>query len=552
MLDTVGNTSGQNLPTERTPLLNPPVRERECNENGNPRNDTHSKTPFREEAPFSRRIIILGSIWIGCFLNAIDSTIVASLAGPISNDFSSFKLLSWLATAFMIGQTALTPLSGRLTDIFGRRAGLVFSNVAFGVGTLICGLATNVWMMILGRAIAGMGGGGLNSISTFIATDLIPLRQRGLWQGASNLLWGVGAGLGGFYGGWIHDTLGWRWAFLIQVPLIFISMVLVMLTVPAIQSDPTDKPKLKRIDFLGSSILITILVLFLLGLAMGGNLLPWSHPIVFTSIACALALLPLFVYVETRVASEPIISIPLLLNRTVASACLTNMFDTMVEYVLHFYGPIFFQTRGFSATQSGTILIPQAIGVAFGSLITGYTMRVMGRYWWLNITLETVKLGSAAVLLFCSSRAGPIWPIYVAYFVAGYCYAGMLTTALVALVAAVDHKDQALVTSASYTFRFMGSALGVSLSSSIFHNVLSSELWHRFHGRPDAKTIIDALRSKMENIQKLPEKWIADALDSYMSAVTGVWAVVVVISVLGLVTCMFMREHQLHSTLRDK
>lgn len=329
-------------------------------------------------------------------------------------------------------------------------------------------------------------------------------------------------------------------------------MVLVILTVPTYHTNPSGKSRLRRIDFLGSFVLILILVLFLLGLAFGGNLFPWSHPVVIASIACALALLPLFIYIETRIASEPIISIPLLLDFTVASACLTNMFDTMVEYVLHFYGPIFFQIRGLSATQSGMILIPQAAGVAFGSIITGYLMRAMGRYWWLNVILETVKLGSAFVLVFVSSRTGPLWPIYVAYFVAGYCYAGMLTTALVALVSAVDHKDQALVTSASYTFRFMGSALGVSLSSAIFQNVLSSELWHRFKGRPDDKAIIDAVRSKMENIHNLPEKWISDALDSYMSATSGVWAGVVVISVVALATCMFMREHVLHSTLSRK
>lgn len=329
-------------------------------------------------------------------------------------------------------------------------------------------------------------------------------------------------------------------------------MVLVILTVPVIRNDVADKPKLKRVDFLGSFVLIVILVLFLLGLALGGNLFPWSHPIVVSSIVLAFALLPVFVYVEVRIASEPIIPIPLLLNRTIACACVTNMLDTMVEYVLHFYGPIFFQVLGFSATRSGTILIPQAIGVAFGSIMTGYTMRLTGRYWWLNIVLETIKLGAAVVLVLVSSRTGPLWPIYFAYFVAGYCYAGMLTTALVALVSAVDHKDQALATSASYTFRYMGSALGIGLSSAAFQNILDHELWRRFEGRPDAQDIIEAVRSKMESIWNLPEKWIEDALDSYMCSLTGLWGVVVVISVLSLITSMLMREHELPSTLRRK
>ena len=140
----------------------------------------------------------------------LDTTIVATLTGSISSDFSSLSLLSWLATGYLIANAACQPLSGKLTDIFGRRAGLIFSNVFFGTGCLISGLSQSEWVVIAGRVIAGMGGGGLNAISVFVSTDLVPLRRRGVWQGYGNIIFGLGMGLGGTLGGWLNDWIGWR------------------------------------------------------------------------------------------------------------------------------------------------------------------------------------------------------------------------------------------------------------------------------------------------------------------------------------------------------
>lgn len=170
----------------------------------------------KEEPGTGELLLVMGSIWFGTFLAALDSTITATLSAPISASFNSLSLLSWLASAYFIANAALQPLSGRLTDILSRRTGLIFSNVFFAAGNLICGLATSEGVMIFGRVIAGMGGGGLTAISTFVGSDLVPLRRRGVWQGFGNICFGVGAGLGGIFGGWINDTWGWRKAFLIQ------------------------------------------------------------------------------------------------------------------------------------------------------------------------------------------------------------------------------------------------------------------------------------------------------------------------------------------------
>jgi MFS family permease len=174
----------------------------------------HNPQPTTEGEAFRyswRLVVIFISMWVGVFLAALDSTIIATLSAPISISFNSLSLLSWLASGYLIATAACQPLSGRLTDIYGRRAGALVSNVLFAAGTLLCGLSTNIWMMIAGRVISGLGGGGLTAISTFVSSDLVPLRNRGFIQGAGFVFYSTGAALGGLFGGWVNDTWNWRW-----------------------------------------------------------------------------------------------------------------------------------------------------------------------------------------------------------------------------------------------------------------------------------------------------------------------------------------------------
>lgn len=317
--------------------------------------------PIAEEPTTGKLLVIMGSIWFGCFFAALDSTIIATLSAPISASFHSLSLLSWLASAYLIANAALQPLSGRLTDILGRRAGLLFSNVFFAAGNLICGLAQDEWTIILGRVVAGMGGGGLTAISTIVGSDLVPLRKRGLWQGFANICYGTGAALGGVFGGWINDVWGWRIAFLIQVPLTVISGILIFFAVH-IPVKLSDQSAWKRIDFLGALTLISTLVLLLLGINSGGNIVPWTSPLVLVSLPLSAVSLAVFIIIEANHAAEPVIPVRLLMDRTVLSACLTNWFTTMCYFSILFYGPIYFQVKGLSTTAAGARLIPASVG----------------------------------------------------------------------------------------------------------------------------------------------------------------------------------------------
>ncbi|KOC12809.1 hypothetical protein AFCA_002865 [Aspergillus flavus] len=492
-------------------------------------------------------ILILGSVWVGVFLAALDTTVVATLTGPISSSFHSFSLLSWLATGYLIANAASQPLSGRLTDIFSRRTGLIFSNVFFAVGNLICGLAKSEGVIVLGRVIAGIGGGGILTISVFVTSDLVPLRKRGVWQGFGNICYGAGGGLGGVFGGWINDTLGWRWAFLIQVPFVVVSgiLVAVKLDLPVKESG---KAKLKRVDFLGAITLVITLVLFLLGLNTGGNQLPWTHPLVLTAFPLSAVFLMIFIYIEANIASEPVIPVRLLLNRTVFSACLTNWLVVMAVYGLIFYLPLLFQVQGSSATGAGIKLIPQAVGTSLGSLGAGILMRASGRY--SLYSMISVSLLIVSNTLICTlTLSSPSWQPFIYFLLMGIAYGAILTITLVALVSAVDHEHHAVVTSASYAFRSTGSTIGITVASAVFQNILKSGLWSRFGDREEAKRLIPRIRDSLDELRKLPADWKPGVLATYMESLRAVFLTLLGLTILGAVVSLGMREHKLHTNL---
>jgi MFS family permease len=534
------------LPTppidEETPLLGDSLAK--------PLSSTHAateETVLVDEPSFNRLVVILGSIYIGVFLGALDSTIIATLSAPISTSFNSLSLLSWLASAYLIANAACQPLAGRLTDIFSRGAGLVVSNFLFAAGNLICGLATSEWDMIAGRVVAGMGGGGLMAISTFVASDLVPLRRRGVVQGLGNICFGTGAGLGGLFGGWVNDNWGWRIAFLSQVPVVVISGALVFFTV-RIPPKKSENSKISRVDFSGAFMLVITLVLLLLGLTSGGNIVPWTHPLVLVSLPLSGVALASFVWIEARWAKEPILPVHLLLNRTVAAACLTNWFTSMVVFMGTFYIPVFFQVQGFSTTAAGMRLIPQSIGGSIGSLGCGLIMNHTGKYKILGLsTIATFVVGVG--LLSTLTFSTPEGPAFVYLFFVGMGYGSMLTVTLLATISSVSHDHQAVVTSATYAFRSTGATIGVTIASAVYQNLLLTGLHQRFDGHEGAEEEIRRIRDSLDELTNLPEGWKEGVFGAYEIALRGVFLTGLGIALLAAVTASFMGEHKLHSTI---
>ena len=457
------------------------------------------------------------------------------------------KNLSWIGSAFLIGQSITQPLSGRLTDIFGRCAGLTFCNAAFGLGTLLCGVATNEWVLIAGRAVAGLGGGAMLTISLFVIGDLVPLRKRGFIQGIANIVMGAGSGLGGLLGGWINSLWGWRMAFLFQVPLVAVGAILVVFTV-SIPTKISDKSAFRRVDYLGSVILTVSLVLFLLGANSGGNLLPWTHPLVLTSLLLSGVLLIIFALVEEKVASEPIIPVRLLTDRTVSASCLSFWFTFMAFYGVVYYMPVYLQLLGNSPTSAGLRFISSSAGTAIGAFGAGILLRATGRYLYLNWANHALLVLGPALMVRLRLDTSPWYP-FVCLGIFGLGFGGMLVTTLVALVSAVEQEDQAVVTSAAFAFRSTGSAIGLTVASSTFQNLLRLRL-HAYIGNiEDAEDVISRVRDNFDGVNHLDAAIRGSVRESYMEAVRGVFLVICGFSVLAALTSLFVKQHKLHTNI---
>lgn len=506
------------------------------------------QTVLASDVSGARLWIILASAYVGVFLGAIDTTIIATLSAPISSEFKSLSLLSWLAAAYLIANAACQPISGRLTDIFGRGPGLIFSNVFFAAGNLICGLAQSSGMMIFGRVVAGIGGGGLMSISTFLASDLVPLRKRGVIQGVGNICFGLGSMLGGVFGGFVNDNsaMGWRLAFLVQVPVVVVSGLLVFFLVK-VPPKISNKSYLSRIDFVGAFLTMSFLVVLLLGLNAGGNIVAWTHPLVLTTLPLSLILLIGFVIWEDRNA-QPIIPVRLLIHRTVFTACVTNLVCTMANTTLIFYVPMYLQVLGYSPTQSGLRILFGSLGVSFSSIGCGLIMKRTGRYLALGICVLISFVAGTAIISTLDANS-PSWVPFPAFILTGAGYGGMLTVTLLACIAAVDHSQQAVITSSTYAFRSVGATLGITIASVVYQNILKARLWERFGSEPDAAGEIGRIRDDLDELKHLPAGWKDGVIASFMEAFRGVWLTTLGLAIVGLICVSLMKQHKLHTNL---
>lgn len=450
------SSADEGLGTERTPLLN-------------------DASQISQENNKKHLAITITAIALGSFLAAFDLTVVAAIYPTIGGSFNALNQASYIATAYLLANTALQPLYGRLSDIYGRKNCLLFANSVFLIGTIGCSLAPNLWTLVVSRGIAGLGGGGLNVVGVVILSDLIPVRKRGIYQGIMNLVFGTGSALGAPLGGLISDALGWRFAFAVQVPVIFISLFMVK-TFITLEIPASTVSRWRRIDFYGSITLVLGVSCLITSLNIGGNLKPWTSPVPLSLMAAAIGLIAIFIYVEARIAKEPIMPMRLMTACTPALTNLINFFSSAGYFIVIFNLPLFYRAvMNLSAANAGKRLIPGAAGGSIGSLSFGLIMNRSGRYHGLMF-ISTLLLVAATVLVSTLQADSPVWQQFLYIVPAGYGYGGLLTTTLIALLSSIKPDEMASATGTSYLFRSTGSIVGISVSNSVLNALLSARL----------------------------------------------------------------------------
>ncbi|KAN0097740.1 Major facilitator superfamily domain containing protein [Tylopilus felleus] len=547
--------SSSRHPKESQPLLIP-SRSASYSSLQNPPSPSPQDSPPFNNASRADFFWIVSGLWSAVFLGALDGTVVATLVSPIGSYFNKSEQSSYLGTSYLLSVCCFTPLYGRLSDILGRKGAMLLALTLFGSGTIACGIAPSMETLILARAIAGMGGGGVMTVTSVAITDLVPLKHRGLYQGMTNILFGLGSGLGGPIGGWINDTWGWRAAFLSQAPLLLVSFVLVALKVniklPDLVASEGTYSKLSRIDFLGSFTLVVSVACMLSAFSIKTTEeLPWSHPLIWGLLTVSIIFGVSFVYVEARWAPYPVMPLRLISQRTPLAVALANFMASMTAFSMLYNLPLYFSAaRLNSSTGAGLHLLPHSVALSTGSVLAGWWMRKTGKLY--SLTLASAVLCIIASVLVASWNDNTstlhLWLDIVPQ---GFGMASLITTTLIAMIASVYKEDMAVATGITYLFRTTGQVLGVSLSGALLQSVLLDQLKKRITG-PGSSDIIEEIRHSISSIPDLAPSHRKAAIESYATALRVVFISHIAINILVFIACIPIEEHSLPGTHQEQ
>ncbi len=521
-------------------------------------------------APTHREIVtILGGLMIGMFLAALDQTIVATSIRTIGDDLNGLSLQAWVTTAYLLTSTISTPLYGKLSDVYGRKPFYLLAIGLFVLGSLLSGTAGSMYELALWRGVQGLGAGGLMALAITILGDLVAPRERARYQAYFLAVFGtssvLGPVIGGFFAG--ADTLlgidGWRWVFLINVPLGIVGI----LVISRVLHLPPLRRVEHRIDWPGAVALVVALVPLLV-VAEQGRTWGWDSAKALGCYGIGVVGLLLFLAAERRAGTDAILPLGMFRNRTFAVGAGANtviglgMFGGLATL------PLYLQiVKGQTPTEAGLTLIPFTVGIMSGSIIAGQTTSRTGRY--KVFPVAGTALMTVGALLFSTIGVDtPLWRLFAFSMVFGLGLGFTMQPLVLAVQNAVPVQDMGVATSSSLFFRQMGGTLGTAVFLSILFSTVRGFVADAFerasrtaefqHALRDPavladkanQPVLDALHGggapSLENdssfISALDPRLARPILDGFAQSIDLVLLITVFIMVLGVALTLVLPE----------
>ncbi|KAJ2959840.1 hypothetical protein NQZ79_g4765 [Umbelopsis isabellina] len=440
--------------------------------------ESHEKEMGSQYLPKVVLIPLCLSLCLCLFMAALDQTIVTVALPRIASDFNALSDISWVGSAFLLTSTAFQGLYGKCSSIFGYKYMILFALFFFLLGSLLCALANGIIMLIIGRAIAGIGGAGIQSMCQIIVTVVCPIQDRGLYQGLIGAAYMVGTAVGPLIGGAFTDHLTWRWAFYINLPIGVVAGVAVSFVLRN-QAAPgtTWKERFARIDYLGTVLLLGWVIAFLLPLSWGGSKYPWNSPVIIALFCVFGVLFIVFVIVQWKFSKEPLMpAIVFTVHRNPPLIFAANIFAGMSMMGIMYYVPILFQQgMGNSATTAGEKFIPFMIAIVLSSIVSGVIITVFLVYRPIIVVggaLAATGAGLMSLWTRDSNLGTQIGFLIIGGFGFGFFVQGGLFSAQ-----APTHKEDLPVTTGLVSFcRSLGGAIGVTIFGTVFNNELLTVL----------------------------------------------------------------------------
>jgi EmrB/QacA subfamily drug resistance transporter len=480
---------------------------------------------------------IFGALMLVMLLASLDQTIVSTALPTIVGEFGQLAHLSWIVTAYLLTTTIVTPLYGKLGDLFGRKIVLQSAILLFLVGSVLCGFSQSMGQLIAFRALQGLGGGGLMVTIIAVVGDLFTPRERGRYQGIFGGVFGLATVLGPLIGGFFVEQLNWRWIFYINLPLGFVSLAIIgwAFSAPAPRGRPV-------IDVAGALLLAAMLTALILLTSFGGHEVDWRSPEALCLAGVTIATLAGFIAVEQR-ASEPLLPLHLFGNRVFVIACAVGFIVGLALFGSVTFMPLYLQVvKGVSPTDAGMTITPMMGGVLVTSITSGRVISRIGRYRPFPIAgtaLMAVGLGLLATLGVASTiRAAVVYMIVLGLGV------GLVMQVLVLAVQnAIDYRYLGVATSGATLFRSIGGSIGTSLFGAIFAAGLATNLAAALPAGAMFPNV-----TAPAAIQALPSAMRALYLDAFTAALRPVFVYGAVLAALAFALTWFLKEIPLRGT----
>ncbi|ALZ99161.1 MDR family MFS transporter [Corynebacterium glutamicum] len=499
---------------------------------------------------------VLSALMVAMMMASLDQMIFGTALPTIVGELGGVDHMMWVITAYLLAETIMLPIYGKLGDLVGRKGLFIGALGIFLIGSVIGGLAGNMTWLIIGRAVQGIGGGGLMILSQAIIADVVPARERGRYMGVMGGVFGLSAVLGPLLGGWFTEGPGWRWAFWMNIPLgiIAIGVAIYFLDIP--------KKSVKfRWDYLGTFFMIVAATSLILFTTWGGSQYEWSDPIIIGLIITTIVAAALLVVVELR-AEDPLVPMSFFQNRNFTLTTIAGLILGIAMFGIIGYLPTYLQmVHGINATEAGYMLIPMMVGMMGTSIWTGIRISNTGKYK-LFPPIGMVVTFVALIFFARMEVSTTLWQIGIYLFVLGVGL-GLAMQVLVLIVQ--NTLPTAVVGSATAVnnfFRQIGSSLGSALVGGMFVGNLGTLMEERMPAAmaqlsPEEQAAMAAQGGLDSNeltpaiVNQLPTVLHDAFAGSYNDALIPVFYVMMPLIGIALLLLLFIKQEKLRETTTD-
>ena len=498
--------------------------------------------PVADPAMKRNILLVFAGLMVTMLLASLDQTIFSTALPTIVGELNGVDHMLWVTTAYILASTIMLPVYGKLGDLIGRKGLFIGAIALFIAGSVVGGLAGDMTWLIAGRAIQGLGGGGLMILSQAIIADVVPARERGKYMGIMGGVFALSSVAGPLLGGWFTEGIGWRWAFWMNIPLGILAIVsaVVFLKLPKVAHD---KP---RIDFTGMGLLAIASTCLVLVTTWGGTTYDWDSLVIIGLIAGFVVAGIAFVMVE-RKAAEPIMPLHLFKDRNFNLTTIAGLITGIAMFGALAYLPTYLQmVTGVNATEAGLLMIPMMAALLVSSIVSGQLVSRTGRYKWLPI-VGTSIVAVALALMSTMTPTLPIW-ILCSFLALMGLGLGMSMQILILIVQnSFPVREVGTATASNNYFRQIGASLGAAIVGSLFVARLTDLLAERMPAGAAAGGESNSFTPAI--VRDLPAAVRDVIVGSYNDALTPVFLYMVPLVIVAAILLCFVKEKPLATTI---